>query len=366
MAMPSHEFSASVVRGLTVLVVMSALGLCGCAVIGPRAITAGRSVYANVINQTDDEQILNMIVRMRYNESSSLISVASITASLRFSSQIGTNIGIGSSDNYAGNLVPLSAGIAYEENPTISYLPLSGEDFMRRMLSPVSTREWLLLSGPAEHPGQVLALAVDRINGLRGPRPGEGPPSPEFARFIELYDRLRRADVLDIVELPETGGENAFFADIHDYAGTYENNVREILDLLGIAAKPDGASILLPFRMAVGRSPSAIHVQTRSAYEVLQVFGAGIEIPPAHIEAGIVEPTAWEPPEDRKLFRIRSSQKRPKNATVQIEVRDRWFYIDAADTPSKRAFMFLRTFIAMRLAAPAGTQQAPVLTVPVN
>jgi hypothetical protein len=358
-----HEF---IFRSGVALFIVIPLAFCGCAVIGPRSITAGRVVYADVINQTDDEQILNMIVRMRYDESSSLISVASITASLRFTSQIGTNIGIGSSDNYAGNLVPLSAGIAYEENPTISYLPLSGEDFMRRMLSPVSTREWLLLGGPAEHPGRVLALAVDRINGLQGPRPGDGPPPPKFARVVELYDRLRRANVLDIVELPETENEEAYFVDIHDYGGAYENNVRELLDLLGIDAKPDGVSILLPFRMAVGRSTSEIRVQTRSAVEVLQVFGAGVEIPPAHIESGIVEPTAWEPPEDRRLFRIRSSMKRPKNATVQIKFRDRWFYIDATDTPSKRAFMFLRTFIAMRLAAPAGAQQTPVLTVPVN
>jgi len=354
------------VRSGAALLVVGALTLCGCAVVGPQSITAGRVVYADVINRTDDEQILNMIVRMRYNESSSLISVASITANLSFSALLGTNIGIGSRDNYAGNLVPLSAGVAYEENPTISYLPLAGEDFMRRMLSPVSTREWILLGGPAEHPGHVFALAVHRVNGLRSPRPGERPPERDFARFVELYDRLRRVGVLDIVHVSESEPESGYVVDIHDYAGAYENSVREILDLLGIEAKLDGSAILLPFRTAVGRSASEIHVQARSAYEVLQVFGAGVEIPPAHLEAGIVEPLAWQPPEESRLFRIRSSKQRPGDATVQIRFRDWWFYIDATDTMSKRAFLFLRTFIGMRLAAPAGTQQVPILTVPVN
>ena len=32
--------------------------------------------------------------------------------------------------------------------------------------------------------------------------------------------------------------------------------------------------------------------------------------------------------------------------------RDRWFYIDATDTRSKRAFGLLRTFISMRLTVP--------------
>ena len=108
-----------------------------------------------------------------------MISVASVTANLRFSAQTGTNIGIGDSDNYAGNLVPLSAGVAYDENPTISYVPLSGEDFMRRMLSPVSVNEWVLLGGTVKHPGHVFALATRRVNGPRNPLLGEAPPSSD-------------------------------------------------------------------------------------------------------------------------------------------------------------------------------------------
>jgi len=350
----------------TMLVLLSALGFCGCAVVGPQSITAGRGVYAEVINRTEDEQILNVIVRQRYDETFGMMSVASVTANLRFSAQAGANIGIGDSDNYAGNLVPLSAGVAYEENPTISYVPLSGEDFMRRMLSPVSTNDWLLLAGTTKHPGHIFDLAVRRVNGLRNPLLGRDPPSPEFAHFVELYDRLRRAGVLDIVIRPDSKTESNLFWDIHDYQDAHGDSVRELLDLLGIEVKPDGSTIILPLREAVGRSVSAIHVQTRSAFEILQVFGAGIEIPSIHLQAGIVEPVIWAVPEERRFITIRSSEKRPGNATVRIRFRDRWFYIDATDTKSKRAFVLLQTFIGMRLADPGAAQQAPVLTVPVN
>jgi hypothetical protein len=179
-------------------------------------------------------------------------------------------------------------------------------------------------------------------------------------------DRLRRAGVLDIVKTPETKTESNFFWDIHDYEGAHGDSVRELFDLLGIEVKPDGSEILLPVRHAVGSSTSAIHVQTRSAFEVLQLFGAGIEIPSPHLQAGIVEPVTWAVPEERRSITIRSSEKRPDNATVRIRFRDRWFYIDATDTKSKRAFVFLRTFIGMRLADPGAVQQTPVLTVPVN
>ena len=348
------------------LLIIGVLGLCGCAVVGPQSITAGREVYTEVINRTEDEQILNVLVRLRYDETFGMISVASVTANLRFRTQAATNIGIGDSDNYAGNLVPLSAGVAYEENPTISYVPLSGEDFMRQMLSPVSASEWILLGRTAKHPGHVFALAARRVNGLRNPLLGEEPSSPEFERFVELYDRLRRAAVLDIVQAPESGKERNYFFDIHDYEDVHRDSVREFLDLLGIEVSLDGTTILLPLREELGRSVSAIHLQTASAYDILRKFGSGIEIPPVHLEAGIVEPLASAVPEERRFITIRSAEKRPDNATVRIRFRDWWFYIDATDTQSKRAFMFLRTFIGMRLSESGAAQKAPVLTVPVN
>ena len=348
------------------LLIVAVLGLCGCAVVGPRSITAGRGVYAEVINRTEDEQILNVLVRLRYDETFGMMSVASVTANLSFSTRAGANIGVGDSDSYAGNLVPLSAGVAYEENPTISYVPLSGEKFTRRMLSPVSVDEWLLIGSGARHPGRVFSLAVRHVNGLRNPLFGEASPSPAFARFIELYDQLRLAGVLDIVAGPKSKTEPEYFWYIHDYQEAHGDSVRELLGLIGIEVKPDGSPILLPIREAVGSSVSAVHVQTRSAYDVLRVFGAGIEIPPAHLEAGIVEPLTMALPEERRIITIRSSEKRPDNATVQIRFRDWWFYIDATNTQSKRAFVFLRTFIGMRLADPAAAHKAPVITVPVK
>jgi len=341
---------------------VGALGLCGCAVVGPQSITAGRGSYTEVINRTEDEQTLNMLVRLRYDETFGMMSVASVTANLQFSAQAATNIGIGDSDNYAGNLVPLSAGVAYEENPTISYVPLSGEDFTRRMLSPVSVDEWLLLGGGVRHPAKVFALAVRRVNGLRNPLLGEESPSPAVARFIELYDQLRLAGVLDIVAGPKSKTEPGYFWDIHDYKAMHVDSVREFLGLIGIEIKPDGSPILLPLREAVGSSNSAVHLQLRSAFDVLRLLGAGIEIPPAHLEAGIVEPRTAA----MRFITIRSAAQRPENATVRIRFRDHWFYIDATDTQSKRAFQFLQTFIGMRLADPGAAQQAPVITIPVN
>jgi hypothetical protein len=193
---------------------------------------------------------------------------------------------------------------------------------------------------------------------------GDDPPSPEFLRFLNLYNLLLDASIVDIVQSFEAGGNH--FWDFHDYRGTHEEELRAFLDLLGIDEEIDGSPIYVPIKAAVGSSASAVHVETRSPVEVLRVFGAGIELPPAHVERGIVEEVAWSPSEERKYIKIHSSEERPKNATVRIQHRDRWFYIDETDSQSKRAFMFLRTFIGIRLADVGNKQSAPMLTVPVN
>jgi hypothetical protein len=66
------------------ITVAATLGLCGCATVGPQSITAGRGIYNEVINRTEDEQILNALVRLRYDETFGMITVASVTANLKF------------------------------------------------------------------------------------------------------------------------------------------------------------------------------------------------------------------------------------------------------------------------------------------
>ena len=75
--MALQELIVWVTRYRNVLLVVAVLGLCSCAAVGPRSISAGRGAYAEVINRTEDEQILNVIVRERYDETFGMITVAS-------------------------------------------------------------------------------------------------------------------------------------------------------------------------------------------------------------------------------------------------------------------------------------------------
>ena len=56
--------------------------LYGCSVIGPQSIANGRAAYNEVINQTEDQQMLTAIVRNRYGETISMLAVTNVTANL--------------------------------------------------------------------------------------------------------------------------------------------------------------------------------------------------------------------------------------------------------------------------------------------
>ena len=75
--------------------------------------------------------------------------------------------GFGPRANYAGNLVPFSAGVGYEDSPTISYTPVDGQAFLREWLAPV-TLETLALVMQAVARQDTLIHAPSRTHEWTG------------------------------------------------------------------------------------------------------------------------------------------------------------------------------------------------------
>src|SRR5262249_23683766 len=133
---------------------------------GPAALRVGRGAYNDVIARTGSEQMLGLIVRLRYSDPIGLLTVSGVTAGLKFSAETKSEVGFGPHGNYAGALVPFSADLSYEDSPTISYAPVDGQAFLREWLMPATIEMLALLlqSGPES---AVIALLIERLNGLR-------------------------------------------------------------------------------------------------------------------------------------------------------------------------------------------------------
>ena len=180
--------------------------LSGCAMVGPSSISAGRGDYNEAINRTEDEQLLLSIVKGRYGEMSSMLSVTGVAANIRFRANAGVQAGFGPTNNYLGNLVPFTGGLAYEENPTITYSPIRGEIYLRQVMTPIPLDLFLLAIRSMESGGGLFVLLVDRINVLRNPDFVDSSATlsdSRFMRFVELFRVLHGAGVLELLGDPK-------------------------------------------------------------------------------------------------------------------------------------------------------------------
>ena len=64
------------------------------------------------------------------------------------------------------------------------------------------------------------------------------------------------------------------------------------------------------------------------------------------------------------MFRVHTSESRPRNASVAVHHRDHWFYIADHEQSSKSTFMLLNQLFTLQAGDVSETK--PVLTLPVG
>jgi hypothetical protein len=110
-------------------------------------------------------------------------------------------------------------------------------------------------------------------------------------------------------------------------------------------------------------------VSTRSILESLYYVSQGIDVPPEHVERGLVGMTFDESGQwfdwtrlTGDLLRVRSQKKRPKHSAVAVQHHGYWFYIDDTDLASKATFNLLLEVYNLEIRG-GGGRQVPLLTI---
>jgi hypothetical protein len=141
-------------------IVAAVLVLAGCQHVGPNSIARGRPDYNAAIQETSQQQLLENIVRVRDAQMPMVMDVTQINAGLTFQTSAGAQLaGIGgqvalqgagkavATSNTAGALsslvVPteaglLTSGVIYQETPTITYTPLTGQPLIAQLSTPIT------------------------------------------------------------------------------------------------------------------------------------------------------------------------------------------------------------------------------------
>ena len=342
--------------------------LAGCTFVGPRAIGSGRLAYNEAISETDNQQMLMVLIHNRYEERGHLLNVASVTANVSVQTSAGIEAGFGPNSDYRGNLVPFGGGFVYEENPTISYIPVAGEDYLSQLTAPLPLTMLAQLSRTMTDPAPIFNALVTAVNGIYNPDFifSEDDMDPRFDEFSSIMAELTRAHRLNWVEDPKRKGH--FSLVIDQTEPVHAARVKELLRLLSL---PPGdyrtPQVVIPVALALnGAQSGTMGITTRSVMDLVEILTAAIEVPAKDEQEGVVAP-APRPGRTGKLLRINYSESSPQHAYVAVEHRDGWFYIDERDLVTKKYFKLLGGLWSVAMASAAGQgPAAPVLTVPVS
>ena len=344
-------------------------GLQSCSSLGPRTLSRGRPAYNDAIVATNSEQDLARLVRLRYGLATSQLAVSNITANVRFSARLGAQVGVGPSQYFEGNLVPLSGGVAYDENPTISYVPVQGEKHLRQLLSPIPLGFLVLLLNSSSETAVILTLLVSRLNGIPNPDflvTPQATPDNRFARVANLVGELSLANKLEFVE--SMGSNEPYQLWIRDYAPTYRTQVRQLVDLLGIqGVAVKGEDISLALVAALGPpTDRSVTIESRSVYDLATIAAATVDVPEDDRVGGLT----LDYPKlglAGKYIKVRRAKARPVRAAAATRYKDWWYYIAGNDRKSKLYFRIFGTLMSAQIAeAVKGASTVPVLTVPVS
>jgi hypothetical protein len=342
--------------------------LAGCTVVGPSAIRSGRLAYNDAITETNNQQILKIIIQDRYEEKGHLLSVASVTANVRVTSSAGIQAGFGDGDNYDGNLVPFSGGFIYEENPTISYTPVAGETYLRQVMSPLPLSLLVRITGNLSLARSSYDMLVSSVNGIYNPDflYDKEENDPRFDRFTEIMAELTAAHRLNWVQDPQRQGK--FSLAIDQSLPAHAEMVGELLELTGIQAEGQQSNVaIIPVSLAWnGGNDGEMCITTRSVWDLVEILAGAIDVPEEDLENGIAR-RALQPGAAGRKLRVHHSDSKPDNAYVAVPFRDGWYYIDERDLVTKRYFKLMGSLWTTTMAdATARTSAAPVLTIPVS
>ena len=173
---------------------VSALILTGCKHLGPQTIAVDRSDYSSSIADSWKQQTLLNIVKLRYLDLPVFVDVSSIVAGYSMQTGVSINGTLSSKGAIQGNTSAAGGQAIYTDRPTITYTPLTGQKFLRGLMTPIDPKNifFMLQSGYAAD--FVLGFSVESLNGVRNRSVTAGgvrEADADFVRALSCCARCR-------------------------------------------------------------------------------------------------------------------------------------------------------------------------------
>jgi hypothetical protein len=306
------------------------------------------------------------IVKIRYMDLPVFVDVASIVAG--YSLQTGVSITGTSSAPKAvqGDFVTGNAQALYTDRPTITYVPLTGEKFLRGLITPIDPKNIFFMLQAGYAADFILGLTVESLNGVRNRSAAGGAVREADPEFIEALDLLRQIQAaggvgMRVEEDKAKGATAVLFFQREDATPEVREKAKEIRRLLRLSL--DENKFVLTYSPMRG-GPGELAVNSRSMLQIMAAFASYMDLPEEDLREKRAVP-AFEklPPSKRQdPVKIHCTNQRPTRAFAEVHYRGRWFWIDDGDWQSKRAMTAVMFFFS--LAEGATDEKLPLITIP--
>jgi hypothetical protein len=349
------------IERLTACVLLLLL-LGGCMSLGPETIAADRFGYDDKIAESWKKQMLFNIVKLRYADVPTFLDVSSIIAQYGIEQQIDGTFGIAWPDTIRS----ASGGgySRYSDKPTITYTPLSGQKFMKNLLTPIPPMAVVSMIQSGWPIDLIFSICVKSINGKSNYSAREsGKKHEDFQKLLSLWRELQSDDAIDFrieKNSKPNGGDSIVFVvtpeGLSPETKAKQGNSREILGLDPTKNK---------FNVVFGKLSSndaEIALLTRSILEILMEMSYLVDVPKEHIEKKFVRDWDTSNLQGTPLMRIHSGKKHPDEAFVAIPYRGHWFWVADNDFPSKANFSLLMIFFVLT-ETDQEASAAPLVTI---
>jgi hypothetical protein len=346
---------------------LTLLAATGCQHLGPKTVAVDRFDYGTAIADSWKQQTLLNIVKLRYMDLPVFMDVASIVSGYSMQTGVSVNGTVSSEKAIQGNFVSVGGQAIYTDRPTITYVPLTGEKFLRGLITPIDPKNifFLLQSGYAAD--FILGMAVESLNGVRNRSTAGGAvreADPDFVRALALLREVQGAGAfgMRVEEEKAKGSTGVVFFRRDDVPPDIVEKGAEIRRLLKLPAEPQ--KFTLTFSPARG-ADNELAVNSRSMLQIMQALASHLDVPEAHLK----DHSAWPSLETtataegrQENVRIYSGKNKPASAFAAVRYRDYWFWVDNGDFRTKRALtvvMFIFT-----LADTGSPEKLPLVTIP--
>ncbi len=342
------------------------LALTGCHSIGPHTVATDRFDYSAAIADSWKQQTLLNIVKIRYLDLPVFVDVSSVVAGYSLQTGIGVGGTLSTANAIQGNFFNGSGQAVYTDRPTITYTPLTGQKFLRGLVTPIEPKNifFMLQSGYAAD--FILGLTVESLNGVRNRSTVAGTARDADLDFIRVLQLMREVQVAGAVgmrvkENKDKSQTAVMFFRRDNLPPEMTDKILEIRRLLKL---PEGQQEFNLIYSPAAGEPGELTVGSRSMLQIMAAMASYIDVPDADLKEGRAIPALSSTADSEKNVpvQIKCSKDKPADAFAAVHYRGQWFWVDDRDWRTKRAFtaiMFLFT-----MAENTGEEKLPLITIP--